>query len=146
MIDAKKIKPELTYDLRHRILRPHRPIEECMYDTDHEAGTFHIGAFSNGQLISVASFCNETNPNLSAQKQYRLRAMATLEEYRMFGAGRSLVNYSEKLLNELAVDLLWCKARTAVQKYYSRLGFSAQGEVFDYPTLGPHIIMFKKIN
>ncbi|QED46582.1 GNAT family N-acetyltransferase [Cytobacillus dafuensis] len=145
MIDVLKIKPEMTYSLRHSVLRPHQTVEDCKYDTDHEAGAFHVGAFYQGELISIASFCVEKNPDFKIEKQYRLRGMATLEEFRKLGAGRSLVTFSESLIKEQGFDLLWCKARTTVQEYYNKLGFKVHGEIFDYPPIGPHIVMYKKL-
>lgn len=38
MFEVKLINPEMTYSLRHRILRPNQSIEDCMYSTDHEEG------------------------------------------------------------------------------------------------------------
>lgn len=146
MIEIRMIEPEITYSLRHRVLRPHQKIEDCMYDTDHQAGGFHVGAFFQAELISVASFCMENHPDFSSKKQYRLRAMATLEQYRKLGAGRKVVNYGEQVLKEQGVDLLWCKGRTTVQGYYRKIGFRVHGEVFDYPPIGPHIVMYKKIS
>ncbi|KJE31387.1 putative yitI [Bacillus licheniformis] len=29
--------------------------------------------------------------------------------------------------------------------YYEKLGFSEQGEVYDIPPIGPHILMYKKL-
>lgn len=56
MLDIRVIEPEITYSLRHTVLRPNQSIEDSKYDTDHEKNTFHVGAFFNGKLISVASF------------------------------------------------------------------------------------------
>ncbi|MFO1445346.1 GNAT family N-acetyltransferase [Bacillus sp. Bva_UNVM-123] len=145
MIDVRTIKPEMTYSLRHSVLRPHQTIDDCKYETDHEDGAFHIGAFYEGKLISIASFCLERNPDFPDDKQYRLRGMATLEDYRKLGAGRAIVAYFESLIKDKEVHLIWCKARTTVQAYYNKLGFIEQGEVFDYPPIGPHIVMYKKL-
>lgn len=144
MLEVRKIKPEMTYSLRHSVLRPHQTVEDCIYDTDHEVSAFHVGAFYQERLVSIASFCVEKNPEFAIDMQYRLRGMATLEEFRKLGAGRSLVTYSENLIKEQGYDLLWCKARTTVQEYYNKLGFRAQGEIFDYPPIGPHIVMYKR--
>lgn len=119
--------------------------EACKYTTDYEEDAFHLGAFYEGRLISIASFCIESHPELHAERQYRLRAMATLQEYRKLGAGRAVVSFAESIIKERDFDLLWCKGRTSVQEYYERLGFRAYGEVFDYPPIGPHIIMYKNI-
>jgi GNAT superfamily N-acetyltransferase len=145
MLEVRKIKPEMTYSLRHRVLRPHQTLEDCIYDTDHEAHAFHVGAFYQGKLISIASFCVEKNPDFANEMQYRIRGMATLEEFRNLGAGRAVVNYAENLLKDQGIDFLWCKGRTTVQEYYNKLGFNIHGEVFDYPPIGPHIVMYKKL-
>lgn len=145
MFEVKIINPEMTYTLRHNILRPHQSFKDCKYTTDHEEGAFHVGAFYKGKLISIASFCIENHPDFPIDDQYRLRAMATMEEFRKLGAGRKVVNYAESVIKEKGVDFLWCKARTTVQGYYEKLGFRTHGEVFDYPPIGLHIIMYKQL-
>ena len=146
MIEIRKITPEMTYDIRHSVLRPQQAIQDCKYETDNEYGAFHFGAFNQGMLISVVSFCLEKHPEFSIEKQYRLRAMATLEGFRNLGAGRLLVNYAEDLIKQQGITFLWCKGRTTVQGYYNKLGFKAYGEVFDYPPIGAHIIMYKELD
>ncbi|SNS05533.1 Acetyltransferase (GNAT) domain-containing protein [Anaerovirgula multivorans] len=145
MFEVRRIEAEMTYSLRHSVLRPHQTVEDCKYVTDHEDNAFHVGVFYQRKLVSVASFCVEKHPDFPIKKQYRLRAMATLEDFQKLGAGRSVVNYAENLIKEQGVNFLWCKGRTTVQEYYSKLGFKAHGEVFDYPSIGPHIIMYKKL-
>ncbi|MGN7400017.1 GNAT family N-acetyltransferase [Cytobacillus praedii] len=145
MIEIRKIEPEMTYSIRHSVLRPHQLMDECKYETDHGAGAFHVGAFYQRELISIASFCIEKNSDFSSEMQYRLRGMATLEEFRKLGAGKSLISFAESLIKGQGFELLWCKGRTSVQEYYSKLGFEVHGEVFDYPPIGPHIIMVKHL-
>ncbi|WP_453989768.1 GNAT family N-acetyltransferase [Bacillus nitroreducens] len=145
MIDVRLIEPEMTYNLRHIVLRPNQSIEESTYDTDHEKDAFHVGAFFQGKLISVASFVIDINPDFTIERQYRLRQMATLEDYRKIGAGRAVVHFAEEIIKERGFDFLWCKGRTTVQKYYEKLGFKPHGDVFDYPPIGLHIVMYKKL-
>jgi GNAT superfamily N-acetyltransferase len=145
MLVVREIEPKMLYDIRHSILRPHQPFEACIYDTDHDKDAFHIGAFYENKLISIASFYKEKHPDLSYEIQYRLRAMATLPEHRKLGAGRAVVEYAEKRMEEKKAELLWCMGRTNVQEYYEKLGFQAFGEVFDYPPIGPHIVMYKEL-
>ncbi|MFD1851927.1 GNAT family N-acetyltransferase [Oceanobacillus bengalensis] len=145
MLGVRLIEPEMTYSLRHRVLRPNQSIEDSKYEIDHEAHTFHVGAFYQGKLISVASFVVENLPDFSIERQYRLRQMATLEEFRKLGAGRSIVDFGENIIRARGYDLIWCKGRTAVQEYYRKLGFDAYGDIFDYPPIGPHIVMYKKL-
>ena len=144
-MDVRIIEPELTYTLRHIVLRPNQSIEDSKYATDREEGTFHVGAFIHGKLISVASFIIDSNADFPNEKQYRLRQMATLEEFRNLGAGRAIVNFAENIIKERGFDFIWCKGRTTVKKYYEKLGFESYGDVFDYPPIGPHIIMYKKL-
>ncbi|MFZ3580368.1 GNAT family N-acetyltransferase [Virgibacillus sp. DJP39] len=145
MLELKEVEPEMTYPLRHKILRPHQSFEECIYDTDYKPGAFHIGAFYQKKLISVASFCAEKCPDFSTDKQFRLRAMATLTEFRNMGAGRFVVSYAEDVLKDQDVKFLWCKGRTNVQVYYEKIGFTQYGEVFEYPSIGPHVVMYKSL-
>lgn len=145
MFDIKIIDSEMTYCIRHKVLRPHQTIDDCKYETDNEVNSFHVGVFYKGKLISIASFCIEKHPDFPFKNQYRLRAMATLEEFRKLGAGRALINYAEDIIKESGTKVLWCKGRTSVQEYYSKLGFKPHGKVFDYPPIGPHIIMYKEL-
>lgn len=145
MIQVKPINPEDTYPIRHKILRPNQLIEACQYDTDHKKDSFHLGAFLNGKLISIASFYKEQNLYFDAELQYRLRGMATLEEYRNQKAGSSLIQYAETLLKERKVGLWWCNARTSVSNYYKKQGLQEHGEVFEIDSIGPHKLMYKKI-
>lgn len=145
MFEVREINPEMTYNLRHKILRPHQAMEDSTSVTDHEEHTFHVGVFYEDKLISVATFIADNNPNFTNEKQYRLRQMATHEEFRKLGAGRAVVNYAEHVIKAKGIDLLWCKGRTTVQEYYRTLGFQEHGDVFNYPPIGPHIIMVKKL-
>ncbi|WP_042147037.1 GNAT family N-acetyltransferase [Paucisalibacillus sp. EB02] len=145
MIKINEITPEMAYPLRHSILRPHQPFEACVYDTDHQEGAFHVGAFYQEKLITIASFYVEKYHDFSSDKQYRLRAMATLDDFRNLGAGREVVSYAEGIIRSRGYELLWCKGRTTVQGYYEKIGFRAYGEVFDYPPIGPHIVMVKDL-
>lgn len=145
MLEVRKVEPEMTYYLRQSVLRPNQPIEASMYEIDHDENSFHVAAFYQERLISVVSFIVEAHPDFSNKKQYRLRQMATHQEYRNLGAGKAVVCYGEKLIKERGYEFLWCKGRTNVQGYYQKLGFHPYGEVFDYPPIGPHIIMYKYI-
>lgn len=145
MFDIRLIDPEMTYSIRHKILRPNQTIEDCKFDTDYGNHAFHVGAFYEGKLISIASFCLENHPDFPIEKQYRLRAMATLNEYQKLGAGRSIVTFGENLIKEKDYNFIWCKGRVTAIDYYTKLGYKVHGEVFGYPPIGPHIIMYKDL-
>ncbi|SFG39082.1 Predicted N-acyltransferase, GNAT family [Halobacillus alkaliphilus] len=145
-MEVLRIEAAQTYTLRHNVLRPHQPFEACQYDTDHDDDTFHIGAFNEGKLVSVASFYLESHSEFTSSKQYRLRAMATAEDFRNKGAGREVIHYAERIVKERKANMLWCKGRTSVRNYYQKLGFRSYGDVFNYPGLGPHVIMYKTLS
>lgn len=145
MLSIRKIKPEETLTIRQKILRPHLSLEECVYDIDYLEDSFHIGAYSGDKLICIGSFSKEEDKDLPKPKQYRLRGMATLEEFRKLGGGKKVIAYAEEILRERDIDILWCHGRTGVQGYYKKIGFEPFGEVFSYPPSGPHVVLFKYI-
>ena len=145
MLEVKLINAEDTYGIRHKVLRPNQDLADCKFDHDHDKDSFHVGAFLEDKLISIASFYNEINSDIEGDLQYRLRGMATLEEYRVQKAGSSLIQYGEKILKERNVNVWWCNARIAVSDYYKKLGLDEKGDVFDIHPIGPHKLMYKKL-
>ena len=149
----KLVSKEEVYPLRHQVLRPQKPFDEIIYDTDTEIETFHVGAYLEDKLICVASFNRAdlvhgyaSQDTQKTQAHFRLRAMATLPEYRRLGAGRAVVSFAENYLLKEGIHLIWCRGRTSVQGYYEALGFVALGDVYDYPTLGEHITLYKNLD
>ncbi|MFC0189588.1 GNAT family N-acetyltransferase [Fictibacillus aquaticus] len=145
MISVKFISPEETYSIRHKVLRPNQKLEDCKFAADHDEAAFHLGALFEGKLISIASFYHETFPEFEKERQYRLRGMATLEEFRRYNAGSLLIQTAEEYMKENDVNLWWCNARTSVSGYYEKLGMKPFGEVFDLEPIGPHIVMYKHL-
>ncbi|MCY8927687.1 GNAT family N-acetyltransferase [Bacillus subtilis] len=145
MLEVKTISAEDTYEIRHRILRPHQSIEQCKYEEDHAKGSFHLGAFFEGKLISIASFSPQIQPLITESPAYRLRGMATLEEYRDQKGGSTLIKHAEEKLAENGVQAVWCNARSHVKGYYSKLGWEELGEPFEIPGIGTHIVMYKTL-
>ncbi|RXF79752.1 GNAT family N-acetyltransferase [Bacillus subtilis] len=145
MLEVKTISAEDTYEIRHRILRPHQSIEQCKYEEDHAKGSFHLGAFFEGKLISIASFSPQNQPLITESPAYRLRGMATLEGYRDQKGGSTLIKYAEEKLAKNGVQAVWCNARSHVKGYYSKLGWEVLGEPFEIPGIGTHIVMYKTL-
>ncbi len=143
---VKRIEREMTYQIRHCVLRQNQPFDACKFETDNIAGTFHLGAFLDDKLVSIATFCPEKQQAFTVEKQMRLRAMATLDQYRLQGAGSAIISYAESMLEKDGIAVLWCNARTSAQGYYHKLGFKTHGDVFDYPPIGPHIVMYKVLS
>ncbi|MFZ6052704.1 GNAT family N-acetyltransferase [Halocola ammonii] len=146
MIAVREIAAEETHPLRHTVLWPHlNSTEECFIDVDQQKGAFHLGAFYNNSIVSIGSFFPEKNTELPGETHYRLRAMATDPEVRGMGAGRALIEKAEEKLKEMSVDLLWCDARKVALDFYTKLGFKIKGDWYDKPNIGPHKLMYKRI-
>ena len=139
-----RITAEDARPIRHRVLRPGQPADRLIYPGDEVPTTLHIGVRTpTGELISVASFYHEPMPGTHALA-IRLRGMATLPEHRSQGHGRRLIETALAILtqaNNGQPTSLWCNARTSAAKYYQRLGFTQQGDLFDIPDIGPHAVM-----
>lgn len=145
MVEIKQITPEETYEIRREIFQPQQTIKEYKYEADHFKGSFHLGAFKDGELISIASFLQESNAAFAEMNQYRLHGMATLEKYRGEKAGSALLTEGEKILKQKHARLLWCNAKHPVSDYYTRFGLREHGEVFVLDLIGPHKLMYKML-
>ena len=140
-----RINASDTYDIRHKMLRQDRPREEVIFPHDDDDQTFHLGGFFENKLVSVASFYFENHPDLPDEYQYRLRGMATLPEYQGKGTSSALLKMAFPIIKQNLCTLLWCNARTSAMGYYQKVGFEKIGDEFDIPTVGPHVLMFRKI-
>ena len=143
VVEIKQIKPEETYEIRHKVLRPNESIEESKYEEDLFRTTFHLGAYLDEELISVASFYQEKNNYFEEESQYRLTGMATLQDHQGKGIGSDLLIHGENLLKKRNARLLWCNAKFPVSDYYKRFGLRERGKAFVIDSIGPHRVMYK---
>ena len=144
MYTVRSIEPELTRELRHMVLWPHKPdVASCVIDIDGRADAVHLGAFdANGQLVGVCSLFEMRTPKLADDCQYRLRAMATHPSVRGTGAGAAIVRYALNVARDRGYDVLWCDARKVALGFYERLGFERIDEWYEVPLIGPHQLMY----
>jgi GNAT superfamily N-acetyltransferase len=140
-MEVLRIKAIDTYPIRHKMLRPSGTMEDCMFQSDHDELTFHLGAFVDKKLVSVASFYFEKHPAFSEAYQYRLRGMATLPEYQGQGYSSALLRTAFPVIKQNQCSLLWCNAREKALGFYKKVGFNATGELFSIPNIGKHMLM-----
>jgi predicted GNAT family N-acyltransferase len=145
-MEVKQIEAKDTYEIRHKILRPHRPIEDTHFLADNDEMTFHLGAYVDDKLVSVASFYMDNHPNIEAPYQFRLRGMATLDEFRGQGMSSALLRTAFPLIKKNHVSTVWCNARVSAIGFYEKVGFKTLGNEFDIPDVGPHVLMMKIID
>lgn len=137
---VKKIPVEKTYPIRQEILRKGTNLP-VIFDGDTAADTFHLGAFQSGTLVGIATLVRATFDVCTAEKQYQLRGMATLEKVRGQGAGKALLIEAVRQLKEKQIEVLWCNARVIAIDFYKKIGFKTVGEAFDVPQIGWHYKM-----
>ena len=143
-IHIRKIPASAVYSVRQPVLRPGKPIAECVFEGDNSDKTFHFGLFMDENLIGVASFMQNSNPLFKESEQYQLRGMAVLSKFKGQGFGASLlIEGEEKLKNLVNHPFLWFNARDHAIGFYKKFGFKTIGEKFDVPGVCEHIVMFK---
>ncbi len=153
---VRRISAQQTHPLRMSVLRPGRPEAECTFPGDEDELTFHAGAELDGRIVSIASLYLETRPvsapggavrgsGHAAGTAWRLRGMATEPGLRTAGAGRAALKACEAHAREHGATLAWCNARVEAVGFYERLGWTALGEEFDIPTVGPHVVMERSL-
>jgi len=128
------------------MLRPNGTLDDCLFQGDNDELTFHLGAFVDKKLVSVASFYFEKNDKFSEPHQYRLRGMATLPEHQGQGLSSALLRTAFPVIKQNQCTLLWCNAREKARGFYSKVGFAPTGELFSIPHIGKHILMSIKID
>lgn len=140
----REIAPEDTYAIRHRILRPGRPLEEVQFSGDHDSSTVHIGAFVNDELAGIATLVKNSQPDFQSKLQYQLRGMAVLPEVQGQRIGQQLLRWGESFLKEEGrAELLWCNARETAVKFYEKNDYKMHGDFFEIPNVCVHVVMYK---
>ena len=138
--------------IRNEVLREGKlTLDECRFKNDDQEGAFHLGYFAGEQMVCIASFHPQNFKNLYEEnsdfegKAYQLRGMATLEHYRGKGYGNMLVNFAITYLRGLKVNYIWCNARKKAVPFYKGVGFEIISPEFEVPGIGPHHVMYVKI-
>lgn len=145
MAKAITISPKHTYELRNKVLWPHKTFDQCSLDIDALETTFHVGVEDEGKIVAVGTFLKQKNDNFPQENQYRLRAMASSVDVRGKGFGKLVINFAKDKLKEMNIDLLWCDARLIAVDFYKKQGFNIKGEQYEIPIIGPHYLMYKEI-
>ncbi|WP_452221707.1 GNAT family N-acetyltransferase [Lacinutrix salivirga] len=142
-VSIQLIASKQTHSVRHPVLRAGKPIEDCVFDGDDLASTFHLGLFLNKKLIGVATFVKQNSPLFYQKNQYRLRGMAVLKEHQGQHFGKQLIKAGALELKKRKIELLWFNARIGALKFYKNNGFTAIGNAFEIENIGTHYVMYK---
>ena len=144
MIQIKEIKVEDTYAIRKTVLRKNMTLSHKM-PGDQDSDSLHLGVFDRNKLVCTGSFMKNKRKELSGN-QYQLRGMATAENCQGKGYGRLLLKEVDVFFKTKGIDVIWCNARVSAMEFYKKSGYEVIGDLFDVPQVGPHFVMFKRID
>jgi GNAT superfamily N-acetyltransferase len=127
--------PEIL-DLRHKVLRPGKPLESAEFPGDEQPGTLHFAAWDHGRMVVCLTLMRSV---WDGAKAWQLRGMATDTAAQGRGHGTALMRFAmEDAAREGWSDVFWCNARLAAVPFYERNGWRIASERFDIPLVGPH--------
>ena len=139
------VDPDLTVELRQRVLRPHETQAEVAAQSA-VPGSLAVAVIDEGRVVSCVLAQPEPCPDLpDLAAAWRLRGMATDPDHRGRGLGAAVL---DRVLGEVArrgADGVWCNARTPARSLYERGGFQAVGEPWDDADIGPHVRMWCRV-
>jgi GNAT superfamily N-acetyltransferase len=164
-----------TLDLRWRVLRPHQRLDEVTLQGDEDPDTaFYVARdAASRKVLATASVQREAPPwtphvrhgrdhagpasplevpavarlaaGSEAATTWRLRAMATADDFRGQGLGRLVLDAIVNHVAAVGGGLLWCGARIRAVPFYERAGFSRLGDVYEEPDVGTHVLMWRVV-
>jgi len=146
------IDPELSYELRQRVLRPHQRVEE-MSSLDPSGGSgLVVGAVveSSATVVATATVLPEAAPPeleaaLPPGRRWRLRGMATAPEVRGRGLGWAALELVIAHVGAHGGGVLWCSARVPAAGFYEKAGFARFGQEWEADRIGPHVLMWRAV-
>ena len=133
---VRRIPGSVTYDLRHRILRPDQPRAELARPGDDAPDTAHFGAYDGERLVAVATIMREPEPD--GPGDWRIRGVATEPDARGRGFGRAVIEACLAHARAHGGTVVWLNGRVPSEAFYRALGFQVVGEPFDTPPSGLH--------
>jgi GNAT superfamily N-acetyltransferase len=139
-VSAAAVRP-----LRQAVLRPHQRAGELVWAGDEDPAALHAAAFDGEALLAVASVVPAPHPRDPRPGDWRVRGMATRPEARGRGLGAALLERCLEHARAHGGARAWCNARTPVIAFYERAGFLVEGEPFELPAIGPHVVMTKTL-
>lgn len=134
-ITIKEISPEETYQLRHEVMWPNKPLEYIKLKNDDKG--IHFGLWKDSNLVSVISvFIHEHSA------QFRKFATSKLEQGN--GYGGLLLKYILTNIDNNNVEKIWCNARADKTAFYEKFGLYKTLKTFSKDRIN-YVIMEKPI-
>lgn len=120
MIEIKAITAAETWQLRHKVMWPNKPLEFVILPEDEDG--FHYGLFEKERLVSVISL-------FKTGSEGQFRKFATEKDFQGKGYGSKLLNYLIKEAKLLNISYLFCSARTTAIAFYEKFGMKLASDI-----------------
>lgn len=117
-----KIGIEDCIDIRHRVLWPDLSRDALYMAGDDEAN--HYGVVKGSNVVSCLSVFRLSD------SRCQIRKFATLPEYQGKGCGSLLIRSVLGEIQRQGFKAVQLDARVTASSFYSRFGFSTEGEIF----------------
>ena len=141
--DLRVVTATATADLRQAVLRPGGML---LPPGEDDPQVHHLGAYdAAGRLVGCGNVRPDRAPFASKGQHWRVRGMATAPDLRSRGAGTAVLAGLLEHARAAGGGLLWCNARIAAQRLYERAGLQTWGKAWVDPDLGPHVVMWRRL-
>lgn len=144
-VRVEQALPAVTIPLIHRVLRPHQEWAEAA-QIGAAPGAVGLAAYLDDRVVGTAILSPEPLPDEPERLgAWRLRGMATAPELRGQGVGTRVLRTAVDLVASSGGTLIWCNARVSALGFYEHAGFTATGDPWDEPGIGPHVRMSRPV-
>lgn len=120
-MEIKTIDASQTWEIRHKVMWPDKPIEFVQLEEDNKG--LHFGVFDQEKLVSIVS-CFVDN------QEMQFRKLATLEEYQGKGIASELLNFIFEVAKKQNLSKIWCNARSNKKSFYEKFGMIDTHKIF----------------
>ena len=132
-----------TRDLRSRVLRAGGALPEDLPDA------VHLALAAEGGRVLACGAVRAEPPVVALPgadgPSWRVRGMAVEPDLQGTGLGAQVLDALVAHVAAAGGGLLWCNARTPAQSFYARAGLATAGEVWVDPAIGPHVVMWRRV-
>ncbi|OKH40363.1 hypothetical protein NIES2119_01690 [[Phormidium ambiguum] IAM M-71] len=135
---ANEAELSQVFYLRWLVLRKPLGMELGTEQDQYEGNSFQFVAVFGDRIIGAARLRKESE-NLGI-----ISFVAVLSEFRHQGIGTKVMEKLMEKAQQEKLQVVKLKSRITAVEFYKKIGFSEQGEFFDYLTI-PHITMEIKL-
>ena len=119
-----KAELEAAYAIRFKVFVDEQKVPEELELDEHDEGAVHLLALEDGLPVGCGRL-------VFFEEYAQIGRVAVLREKRGGGFGKIICEGLLEIARESGAKKVILHSQCAVQEFYSRLGFVAEGEVFD---------------